>query len=135
MEEGLRWREAGEVDAWAVGEECAALGRGRTRRTARGGEKSTGGWWLPFKGAAGDSRGGARQRGRHVALGLWGLAPTDRRRPDRGPAAARVCFGSGTLTRLTRGLRPVAGEGVRSGVRAHVGRPIETWSGRALGEQ
>jgi hypothetical protein len=40
MEEGLRWREAGKVDVWAVGEECAALGRGRTRRTARGGEKN-----------------------------------------------------------------------------------------------
>jgi hypothetical protein len=30
-EEGLRWRVAGEVDAWAVGEECAVLGCGRTR--------------------------------------------------------------------------------------------------------
>jgi hypothetical protein len=30
-EEGLRWREAGEADAWVVGDECAALGRGRKR--------------------------------------------------------------------------------------------------------
>jgi hypothetical protein len=30
-EEGLRWREAGEADAWAVGDECAVLGRGRMR--------------------------------------------------------------------------------------------------------
>jgi hypothetical protein len=39
VEEGLRWWEAGEADAWAVGDECAALGNGRTRRTTRGGEK------------------------------------------------------------------------------------------------
>jgi hypothetical protein len=38
-EEGLRWQEAGEADAWAVGDECAVLERGRTRRTAHGGEK------------------------------------------------------------------------------------------------
>jgi hypothetical protein len=38
-EEGFRWREIGRVDAWAVGDECAALGRGRARRTARGAEK------------------------------------------------------------------------------------------------
>jgi hypothetical protein len=31
VEEGLRRREASEEDAWAVGEECAVLGRGRTR--------------------------------------------------------------------------------------------------------
>jgi hypothetical protein len=31
VEDGLRWREAGEADAWAVGDECAALGHGRTR--------------------------------------------------------------------------------------------------------
>jgi hypothetical protein len=30
-EKGLRWRKAGEADAWAVGEACTALGRGQTR--------------------------------------------------------------------------------------------------------
>jgi hypothetical protein len=35
-EEGLWWWEAGEADAWAVGEECATLRQGRT---TRGGEK------------------------------------------------------------------------------------------------
>jgi hypothetical protein len=38
-EEGLRRWKASEADAWVVGDECAALGRGQTRRTARGGEK------------------------------------------------------------------------------------------------
>jgi hypothetical protein len=28
---GLRWQKASEAEAWAVGEACAALGRGRTR--------------------------------------------------------------------------------------------------------
>jgi hypothetical protein len=50
-EEGLRWWETGEVDAWAVGDECVVLRRGRARRTVRGGEKnSVGGQWLCFKG-------------------------------------------------------------------------------------
>jgi hypothetical protein len=30
-EDGLRWRKASKTDAWAVGDECAALGSGRTR--------------------------------------------------------------------------------------------------------
>jgi hypothetical protein len=37
--EGLWWWEAGEGDAWAVGDECAALGHGWTRRTMCGREK------------------------------------------------------------------------------------------------
>jgi hypothetical protein len=37
--EGLRWRKTSEVDAWAMGDECAALGRGRVRQTVCGGEK------------------------------------------------------------------------------------------------
>jgi hypothetical protein len=76
VEEGLRWWEASEADTWAVGEECAVLGRGQTRRTTRGGEKSAGGWWLPFKGAVGDSRGGGGGSGsvdatRRGARGAW----------------------------------------------------------------
>jgi hypothetical protein len=30
-EEGLRWRKTSEVDPWAMGDEFAVLGRGRTR--------------------------------------------------------------------------------------------------------
>jgi hypothetical protein len=46
------------------------------------------------RGKGGESRG-VRQRGRHTAQGMWGLAPTGGRRPDRvpadrGPAAARA---------------------------------------------
>jgi hypothetical protein len=31
VKEGLRWQKVGEADAWAVGEACAALGRGHAR--------------------------------------------------------------------------------------------------------
>jgi hypothetical protein len=55
-----------------VGEECAALGRGRTRRMTRGGEKSAGGRWLPFKGAAGDSREGGPTAGMPCVTGQRG---------------------------------------------------------------
>jgi hypothetical protein len=59
-EEGLGWWETGEVDAWAVGDECVVLGRGRARRTVRGGEKnSVGGQRLCFKG---ERRGGGPDR-------------------------------------------------------------------------
>jgi hypothetical protein len=88
--EGLRLGEAGEADAWAVGDESAVLERGWTRRTSRAGGESVGGSLL--KGAAGDSRErGVRQQVRHVARG---------RRPDcvpadHGPAAA--CAGGAPL--------------------------------------
>jgi hypothetical protein len=39
VEEGLRWQKTSEVDAWAMGNQYAALGHGRTRPTARRGEK------------------------------------------------------------------------------------------------
>jgi hypothetical protein len=58
-EKGFRWWKAGEVDAWAMGEACAALGCGRARRTVRGGRKrSTGGRWLLLRGGGGQQRGG-----------------------------------------------------------------------------
>jgi hypothetical protein len=31
MEEGLWWWKTSEVDAWVMGDECVALGRGQTR--------------------------------------------------------------------------------------------------------
>jgi hypothetical protein len=69
MEEGLRWRKTDEVDAWVMGDECTALGHGRTRQTARGGEN----FWSAsdgsiLRGAAGRGPGGVgaawRQSGR-----------------------------------------------------------------------
>jgi hypothetical protein len=61
-EEGLQQRKASETDAWAVGEACASLGRGRTRRTARGGEKDR--LVAPFKGRRGIAeRGGGSGSG------------------------------------------------------------------------
>jgi hypothetical protein len=73
-EEGLQWRQTGEVDAWAMGEVCAVLGRGRTRRMAREGEKdrpAAGGYvlrgaagrggserWAPLGGGVGEREGG-----------------------------------------------------------------------------
>jgi hypothetical protein len=52
--EGLRWPKADEADAWAVGEACVVLGRGRARRTTRGGEKkSDSGRWLLLRGGGG----------------------------------------------------------------------------------
>jgi hypothetical protein len=86
---------ADEADAGAVGEESAALGRGRTRRTAWGGRSVDGGSLL--KGVAGDNREG----------GGSGSGDATRRRGDVGPGsdrrAARLCFGSGASTRLARG--------------------------------
>jgi hypothetical protein len=65
VEEGFQWWKAGEADAWAVGEACAALGRGRARQTARGGRKrSAGGSFL--REATGR---GARRGGHHVEAG------------------------------------------------------------------
>jgi hypothetical protein len=60
---GLRWRKTGEVDVWATGDECAALRRGQTRQTTRGGggenfQPAGGGSIL--RGAVGR---GARRRG------------------------------------------------------------------------
>jgi hypothetical protein len=59
-----------------------------------------------------------RRQGEHGAR-----HPTGRRRPDRGPAAARLYFGSGAPTRLTCGPQLSVGEGVR---RERRGR---TWAG------
>jgi hypothetical protein len=67
---------AGEVDAGAVGEESAALGRGRTRRTTRGDRPVDGGSLL--KGVAGDSREGGSGSG--DATRRWG---------DVGPGSDR----------------------------------------------
>jgi hypothetical protein len=70
--EGLWWWKTEEVDTWAMGDECAALGHGRMRRTTRAGEnfRPTGGssvlrgggpeGWAPRGGGAGEIEG---QRG------------------------------------------------------------------------
>jgi hypothetical protein len=55
-EEGLRWQEAGEADAWAVGDECAVLGRGRGRKIRPVG----GDFVLKGSGGEGGRRGGRR---------------------------------------------------------------------------
>jgi hypothetical protein len=75
--EGLRLWEAGEADAWAVGDESAVLERGWTRRTSRAGGESVGGSLL--KGAAGDSR----ERGGPTAGMARGTRATSRLRPRR----------------------------------------------------
>jgi hypothetical protein len=73
-EDELRWWKTNEVDAWAMGDECVVLGRGRMRPTTRGrGEnfRSTGSSSI-LRGAAGRGAGGAgtawrwsgRERGR-----------------------------------------------------------------------
>jgi hypothetical protein len=121
--EGLRLWEAGEADAWAVGDESAVLERGWTRRTSRAGGESVGGSLL--KGAAGDSRErGVRQQVRHVARG---------RRPDcvpadHGPAAA--CAGGAPLFQQwhtnAADARAPAGSGRGSEERAGRGR---AWAG------
>jgi hypothetical protein len=95
---------AGEADTWAVGEESAALGAWTDETNGGGGDRPASGGSLLKGGDRGQQRGGIQQRGCHAALGrTWGLAPTGGRRPDRVSAAARLCFDSGALTRLTRG--------------------------------
>jgi hypothetical protein len=89
-EEGLQWRKIGEVDAWAMGDECAALGRGRTRRMAHGGEnfRPVGGGFI-LLGAVGR---GARIGGRRVE------AEWERER-DRGGGALGVARSSAAALR------------------------------------
>jgi hypothetical protein len=91
-EVGLRLRKAGEADAWAVEKACAALGRGRARRTTRGGEENrstTGGSFL--RGGGGQQRGGGPAAEMPCSAGAaWGLAPSGGQHPDRVPPAARA---------------------------------------------
>jgi hypothetical protein len=59
MEKGLQWWKTGDVDAWAMGDECAVLGHGWTRQTAcRERKFSAGGRRLCFKGSDGEGAGG-----------------------------------------------------------------------------
>jgi hypothetical protein len=101
-EEGLRWREAGEADAWAVGDECATLGQGGRDERHEGEKNSADGRWLHFKGerwGGGPRRGGChveaeweRERG---ARARWGQR---RGVASGGPAAART---GGSIARAT----------------------------------
>jgi hypothetical protein len=71
VEKGFRWRKAGKADIWAVGEACAALGRGRARQTARGGKNRL---VAPFKGQWGTAERGGSGSGdatRRGARGAW----------------------------------------------------------------
>jgi hypothetical protein len=99
-EEGLRWWQTGEVDAWAMGEVCAVLSHGQTRRTACGGENDrsvVGGCVL--RGAAGRGelramgaawRRSGRERGRGGGTGVAWSSTAARRRRGSGLAAARA---------------------------------------------
>jgi hypothetical protein len=134
-EEGLQQRKASETDAWAVGEACASLGHGRTRRTARGGEKDR--LVAPFKGRRGIAeRGGGPAMEMPRGAGVtWGLALTDGQHPDRvpadhGPAATRA--GGVPLFRQWRTdaadarASTIGGRGSeKRDARARVGRPGE----------
>jgi hypothetical protein len=71
-EEGLRWWEAGEADAWAVGDEHAALGCGRMRRTVWQGKNRSAGGGSLLRGSGGQQRGGVRQGGCHAVRGWRG---------------------------------------------------------------
>jgi hypothetical protein len=72
VEKGFRWWKVGKADVWAVGEACAALGRGRARQMVRGGKNRL---VAPFKGRWGTTeRGGgsgSRDATRHGARGAW----------------------------------------------------------------
>jgi hypothetical protein len=80
---------AGEVDAGAVGEESAALGRGRTRRTARGDRPVDGGSLL--KGVAGDNREGGSDSGDTMLCGGGGGRGSEERGAGRAWAGPEKC--------------------------------------------
>jgi hypothetical protein len=66
-EEGLWWQKTDEVDAWAMGDECAVLRHGRTRRTTCRGENFLAGErQLCFKGSGGEGAEGWAPRGGRV---------------------------------------------------------------------
>jgi hypothetical protein len=117
-EEGLRWREASEADAWAVGDEGAALGRGRTRQTTQGGIGRRP--LAPFlRGDRGQQRGGGSGSGDATRCG-GGVGPGFDRR-----AASRPRPGSGAPRRSTRGPRLAAGESEERGARGPAWRNAE----------
>jgi hypothetical protein len=102
-EEGLRWRKTGEVDTWAIGDECVALGRGRTRRTACAGEnfRPAGGGSV-LRGAAGRGarRGGRRvdaEREREGGLGVAWSSTAAWRRHGSGPTTMRATVEGGGI--------------------------------------
>jgi hypothetical protein len=127
-EEGLRWRKAGKADAWAVGEACAMLGRGWTRRTTREGEENR-----PvaiFKGRQGTAERGGSNSG-DATRRAGGVGPGCDRR-----AASQPRPGRGAPTRLMHGPRLSVGEGVRRERRGRTwASPKKRGVGRAVDEQ
>jgi hypothetical protein len=104
---GSGGRKTSEVDAWAMRDECAALGRGRMRRTVRGGEnfQRVGGSSV-LRGAAGRGaqRGGRRveakqERGREGGPGHSGVASAWQSGEAVGAA---LTSGAGNTLRLIR---------------------------------
>jgi hypothetical protein len=105
VEKGLQWWKTGDVDAWAMGDECAVLGHGWTRQTAcRERKFSAGGRRLCFKGSDGEGAGGEGAGGvgaawRQSRRERGGLGRGEEQRdnmasawqwPDRGTLGRRV---------------------------------------------